>query len=405
MRPKFLNILFVFVTTISIAQPKFPDKFPFDSLVYIDKEGVKCYFDVTKTTKKIFLFFDISTESEAEAMYGGTNFVFGEKRTAIFPIYFSGQLVKKPDMEVHSKIAVQLFRTPENSIFKDFSITKNDLPLLVVYNEKNQLCGITDEVQNITKISCGAEAAQIKLLRLKLMTENPNKELLPYAGKEVAIIGEKTKDTVAKVITNKYGDFNVELTNIQQDYLITVNEKNKSTKFVILAKQSGEVVGSFKATDRGFVYRLLATDLVNLPDIAEEDSDLDLTLSQKNITNTNQFVITENLYYQLGNFSLSQSSKETLENIYSLLMNYPQFYLEIVSHTDSQGDDKSNLTLSAKRSESVVNYLIKLGVDSKRLKAVGKGEKEIRNRCKNGVDCSDKEHEYNRRTEFKFTRK
>ncbi len=405
MRPKFLNILFVFVTTISIAQPKFPDKFPFDSLVYIDKEGVKCYFDVTKTTKKIFLFFDISTESEAETMYGGTNFVFGEKRTAIFPIYFSGQLVKKPDMEVHSKIAVQLFRTPENSIFKDFGITKNDLPLLVVYNEKNQLCGITDEVQNITKISCGAEAAQIKLLRLKLMTENPNKELLPYAGKEVAIIGEKTKDTVAKVITNKYGDFNVELTNIQQDYLITVNEKNKSTKFVILAKQSGEVVGSFKATDRGFVYRLLATDLVNLPDIAEEDSDLDLTLSQKNITNTNQFVITENLYYQLGNFSLSQSSKETLENIYSLLMNYPQFYLEIVSHTDSQGDDKSNLTLSAKRSESVVNYLIKLGVDSKRLKAVGKGEKEIRNRCKNGVDCSDKEHEYNRRTEFKFTRK
>ena len=136
MRPKFLNILFVFVTTISIAQPKFPDKFPFDSLVYIDKEGVKCYFDVTKTTKKIFLFFDISTESEAEAMYGGTNFVFGEKRTAIFPIYFSGQLVKKPDMEVHSKIAVQLFRTPENSIFKDFGITKNDLPLLVVYNEK-----------------------------------------------------------------------------------------------------------------------------------------------------------------------------------------------------------------------------------------------------------------------------
>lgn len=403
MRPKFLNILFVFVTTISIAQPKFPDKFPFDSLVYIDKEGVKCYFDVTKTTKKIFLFFDISTE--AEAMYGGTNFVFGEKRTAIFPIYFSGQLVKKPDMEVHSKIAVQLFRTPENSIFKDFGITKNDLPLLVVYNEKNQLCGITDEVQNITKISCGAEAAQIKLLRLKLMTENPNKELLPYAGKEVAIIGEKTKDTVAKVITNKYGDFNVELTNIQQDYLITVNEKNKSTKFVILAKQSGEVVGSFKATDRGFVYRLLATELVNLPDIAEEDSDLDLTLSQKNITNTNQFVITENLYYQLGNFSLSQSSKETLENIYSLLMNYPQFYLEIVSHTDSQGDDKSNLTLSAKRSESVVNYLIKLGVDSKRLKTVGKGEKEIRNRCKNGVDCSDKEHEYNRRTEFKFTRK
>jgi hypothetical protein len=40
-----------------------------------------------------------------------------------------------------------------------------------------------------------------------------------------------------------------------------------------------------------------------------------------------------------------------------------------------------------------------------RLKAEGKGETEIRNRCINGVDCSDKEHEYNRRTEFKFSKK
>jgi outer membrane protein OmpA-like peptidoglycan-associated protein len=52
-----------------------------------------------------------------------------------------------------------------------------------------------------------------------------------------------------------------------------------------------------------------------------------------------------------------------------------------------------------------VSYLNSQGIDIKRLKAEGKGETEIRNRCVNGIDCSDKEHEYNRRTEFKFSKK
>ena len=77
----------------------------------------------------------------------------------------------------------------------------------------------------------------------------------------------------------------------------------------------------------------------------------------------------------------------------------------IVSHTDSQGEDQNNLALSLKRSETVVSHLISIGISKDRLKAEGKGEKEIRNRCVNDVDCSDKEHEYNRRTEFKFSKK
>jgi outer membrane protein OmpA-like peptidoglycan-associated protein len=76
--------------------------------------------------------------------------------------------------------------------------------------------------------------------------------------------------------------------------------------------------------------------------------------------------------------------------------------LDVISHTDSRGDDASNLNLSQKRSNAVIEYLSSKGVDKTRLKAIGKGESVIRNRCLNGVDCSDKEHEFNRRTEFNF---
>ena len=48
--------------------------------------------------------------------------------------------------------------------------------------------------------------------------------------------------------------------------------------------------------------------------------------------------------------------------------------LSIEGHTDNVGDKKSNLDLSRRRAESVVNYLSAKGVDAKRLKSDGKGD-------------------------------
>ena len=100
-----------------------------------------------------------------------------------------------------------------------------------------------------------------------------------------------------------------------------------------------------------------------------------------------------------------QSDKELLNKMIMVLQNYAQYNILITSHTDSQGDEATNLKLSIKRAETVLNYLISKGISKDRLKSEGKGETQIRNRCINNVNCSDKEHEYNRRTEFKFTRK
>ncbi len=80
----------------------------------------------------------------------------------------------------------------------------------------------------------------------------------------------------------------------------------------------------------------------------------------------------------------------------------PKVMLDITSHTDAEGDDAYNLKLSEQRAAAVVNYIVSAGIKAKRLKSIGKGETEIRNRCKNGVLCFEDEHEYNRRTEFRF---
>ena len=77
----------------------------------------------------------------------------------------------------------------------------------------------------------------------------------------------------------------------------------------------------------------------------------------------------------------------------------PSVNIELISHTDARGEKEYNQFLSEKRAASARDYLQLKGIDVKRIKFSGKGEAEIRNHCLDGIQCSDEEHNFNRRTE------
>ena len=67
--------------------------------------------------------------------------------------------------------------------------------------------------------------------------------------------------------------------------------------------------------------------------------------------------------------------KKTLDVIAGIVKKYPRFLVQVEGHTDNVGDKKSNMTLSQKRAEAVVAWLVKSGgVPSKNLKAKGFGD-------------------------------
>ncbi len=136
----------------------------------------------------------------------------------------------------------------------------------------------------------------------------------------------------------------------------------------------------------------------------EENDDITVKYKKFDATGKKDLVVTENIYYESAQYNILTEGEIVLDKVLAILNNYPLVKLEVISHTDSQGDNASNLKLSQNRSNAVIDYLVAKGIARDRLKAVGKGEAEIRNRCVDGVECSDKEHEYNRRTEFKFSR-
>ncbi len=109
------------------------------------------------------------------------------------------------------------------------------------------------------------------------------------------------------------------------------------------------------------------------------------------------------IYYDFDQaYIRNDESQDDLKLLKKMLDENPEFIVEIGSHTDSRGSNSYNSRLAQRRADAVVNWLTKSGVERSRLIPRGFGESVNVNNCKNQVPCSEKEHQMNRRTEFKI---
>ena len=120
------------------------------------------------------------------------------------------------------------------------------------------------------------------------------------------------------------------------------------------------------------------------------------------VVTVNEPIRLDNIYYDFDDDKILPDAEDDLEFLLNLMEEYPDMVIELSSHTDSQGGGRYNLELSQRRAESAKRWLQDNGVKSKRINPVGYGERNILNKCKNGVECTDDEHRFNRRTEFKI---
>lgn len=109
-----------------------------------------------------------------------------------------------------------------------------------------------------------------------------------------------------------------------------------------------------------------------------------------------------NILYDYDDDRILVDAEKDLTALLELLNRYPTMKIELSSHTDAQGSDAYNEDLSQRRAESARRWLLEKGIADNRITAVGYGERLILNQCVNGVKCTDDEHRFNRRTEFKI---
>lgn len=237
-------------------------------------------------------------------------------------------------------------------------------------------------------------------MKAKLLTDSSGNRI-PLVKTIVCLINELKADTFATTKTDEFGDFEMFIPeNEKANYELTVKQNAERPVSVILAAQNGVEIATFAKGSGKFKYKLLKADINKLNEI--ETKDITLAFNTFKKSTVNELRVIEFIVYKLGSAAIEEPAKIVLNKVVAIMKENPKVTLEITSHTDSQGDDGANLALSEKRNQAVISFIVAKGIKKNRIKGVGKGETMIRNRCHNNVECLDKEHEYNRRTEFNF---
>lgn len=105
----------------------------------------------------------------------------------------------------------------------------------------------------------------------------------------------------------------------------------------------------------------------------------------------------ENIYFEWNKWELTPDSQRILDVLVNLLKKYPHMHIELGAHTDSRASEMYNMILSNKRASSALEYLVKNGINRKRLKYKGYGETMPLVKCE---PCTEEQHAINRRCEF-----
>jgi len=85
-------------------------------------------------------------------------------------------------------------------------------------------------------------------------------------------------------------------------------------------------------------------------------------------------VLIDNIFYEFDKATLTPESTTSLDELVTLLNENPNVTIELSAHCDYRGSDAYNQSLSQRRAESVVNYLLKKGIAKDRLTPVGYGK-------------------------------
>ncbi|MGQ2982398.1 OmpA family protein [Flavobacterium sp.] len=107
------------------------------------------------------------------------------------------------------------------------------------------------------------------------------------------------------------------------------------------------------------------------------------------------------IYFDFDQYYVTPQGAAELDKVVYVMQHFPDIIIKIESHTDSRGKDDYNMRLSDDRAKSTFSYIMAKGIDPKRIESVhGYGESRLRNKCSNDVECTEEEHQLNRRSDF-----
>jgi peptidoglycan-associated lipoprotein len=211
------------------------------------------------------------------------------------------------------------------------------------------------------------------LEKIYQFADNPNSKILgrkPLLDSKVEIKVNGEKRTVTVGVGGK---FSLEL--------------EENTDYNFFGSHEGYFNNSTRFSSKG-----IAQDENNPVQKFEVEIVLDKIFKNREIT-------LDDIYYDFNQWNIRRDAEPTLNELANTLLENPNVRIQMASHTDCRGKANYNQTLSQRRAQSAVDYLITKGIESERLQAKGFGKSSQAIDCLCSR-CSEEEHQANRRTTF-----
>lgn len=165
------------------------------------------------------------------------------------------------------------------------------------------------------------------------------------------------------------------------------NNPSRGDKIIFQGIKTGKVIDGISGNDGRFSVLLPKGDTYKIRCKSFEGEDLYNTIeipAEEGLFSAEMQIMYElpktytldNVYFDSGKSTLKTESYKSLNNLAELMVYKKSLKIEISGHTDDVGDDHANHILSESRAKSVRDYIIKRGIASERVVAVGYGEEQ-----------------------------
>ena len=175
----------------------------------------------------------------------------------------------------------------------------------------------------------------------------------------------------------------------------TVSDEDASFSFELPCDTPFKIV----ATNQGYLREEIDARTANDIDVDPLELILDLAPELK-VVDEKIMININTIYFDFDKWNIRPEAAKELDKVIAVMNEHPSMIIEGGSHTDSRATEAYNQTLSQKRAQSTMDYIIAGGIDANRISAKGYGEMQLVNNCSSFVNCSREEHQLNRRTEF-----
>ncbi len=199
------------------------------------------------------------------------------------------------------------------------------------------------------------------------------------------------KGVVSDYLTKEVLEAEIEIVDNEANKVIATFKSNSATGRYLVSLPAGKNYG-IAVKKEGYLFHSENFDIPKTAAFQTVEKNVEL----KNLKVGNKIVL-RNIFFDLDKATLRPESTAELNRLIKLMNDVPTLKIELGGHTDSQGSNSYNQSLSERRAKAVVDYLTKNGIDASRLVSKGYGEEEpiATNDTKEG-------RQLNRRTEFKI---